>query len=145
MGGAVKKDLLTALQVAELRKLWEAAKVRGCDRWVVSPHDKELAQVYSPQTRSLLRKILPVAETTIEDGTLIAAMYNVFPLLLDGMERLLALESALEYVDAHSNEKLPEELNLDGSSNRVEYDKFADAVFATAKALGWKYVRSKDD
>jgi hypothetical protein len=132
---------ITAEELDALERLHGDAQGRGCERWVSSPHDDELSQVYSPNTRRILRSILPIAETTVSDGKLIVEMYNALPALLSAARRGMEIESALDFM---ADER-------DGKSECWQHCKpiirsiHSKAILQTARELGWRPKGGESD
>lgn len=73
---------MTPEELDELERLEKAATRRASKRWALDKsREDETAQVYAPN-RGPLRVIVPIAETTKEDGELIAALRNAAPSLI---------------------------------------------------------------
>ena len=66
----------------KLERLERAATARTSARWVSSSVDGGTAQIYSP-SRGPMRVIVPIAETTLEEGEFIVELRNAAAELIE--------------------------------------------------------------
>lgn len=115
---------LTLLELAELERLAKAAKFASSPSWIAGKiRPDATAQVYSPSL-GMLRKVVPVAESTPPFSDFIAKFDPATVLALLSVAREHArLVSALTY--------------LDSCGASLKFNLKPEDVFGVAAELGW--------